>query len=136
VGRRCTQADELGGYQIPVGMNVVVPIFHFHWHPKFWAEPTQFDPSRFAPDRRPQADSMNYFPFGAGPRSCVGNHFALQELTIMTVLFFRHFHFHLEPGFKVEPDPLITLRPKQGMRMTLRPRTPALARATARDADA
>ncbi len=62
---------------------------------------------------------MTYFPFGAGPRSCVGNHFALQELTIMTVLFYRHFRFRLPSGFKVEPDPLITLRPRHGLKMTL-----------------
>jgi cytochrome P450 len=62
---------------------------------------------------------MIYFPFGGGPRSCVGNHFALQELLIMTVLFFRHFHFQVAPGSRVEPDPLITLRPKYGMNMVI-----------------
>jgi len=60
---------------------------------------------------------MIYFPFGAGPRSCIGNHFALQELAIMTAVFYRHFTFRLEPGFPIAPDPLITLRPKHGMRM-------------------
>jgi cytochrome P450 len=60
---------------------------------------------------------MIYFPFGAGPRSCIGNHFALQELAIMTAIFYRHFSFRLEPGFAVAPDPLITLRPRHGMRM-------------------
>lgn len=117
VGRRCTQDDKLGGYQIPKGMNVVVPIFHYHWNPQFWTEPKQFDPDRFAPERRPSPDSMIYFPFGAGPRSCIGNHFALQELVIMTALFYRRFTFRLEPGFIVEPDALITLRPKHGMRL-------------------
>jgi cytochrome P450 len=117
VGRRCTQEDDLGGYQIPVGMNVAVPIFHFHWNEKFWPEPRRFDPSRFSAERRPAPDAMTYFPFGAGPRSCIGNHFALQELIIMTVLFYRRFTFSVEPGFIVEPDPLITLRPKYGMRL-------------------
>jgi cytochrome P450 len=122
IGRRCTEADQLGGYEIPAGMNVVVPIFHFHWDERFWAEPLRFDPSRFEPSRRPAADAMFYFPFGAGPRSCIGNHFALQELMILAVLFFRRFHFQVEPGFKVEPDPLITMRPKYGMRLTVHPR--------------
>jgi len=117
IGRRCTEPDELGGCQIPVGMNVVVPIFHFHWNARFWPEPQKFDPSRFSPPTRPSPEAMVYFPFGAGPRSCIGNQFALQELTIMTVLFYRHFVFRLQPGFKVEPDPLITLRPRYGMRM-------------------
>ncbi|MHA3775558.1 cytochrome P450 [Verrucomicrobiota bacterium sgz303538] len=120
VGRRCTQDDELGGYHIPRGMNMLVPIFHFHWSERFWSEPQKFDPSRFSPERRPPAEPMIYFPFGAGPRSCIGNHFALQELAIMTIFLFRHFRFELEPGFVAEPDPLITLRPKHGMRMILR----------------
>jgi cytochrome P450 len=68
---------------------------------------------------------MTYFPFGAGPRSCIGNHFGLQELMIMTVLFHHHFQFRLQPGFAVEPDPLITLRPKHGMKMTVRLREPS-----------
>ena len=122
IGRRCTTEDELGGFRIPVGMNVVIPIFHFHHSERFWSRPEVFDPSRFAPDRRPSAESMCFFPFGAGPRSCIGNHFAVQELMIMTILFARAYQFRVDPGFKVEADPLITLRPKSGMRMMLRPR--------------
>jgi cytochrome P450 len=119
IGRRCTEEDELGGYQIPVGMNVVVPIHYFHWSERFWKDPHRFDPSRFSPERRPPPEPMIYFPFGAGPRSCIGNHFAMQELMIMTILFLRRFRFRLQEGFAVEPDPLITLRPKFGMKMHL-----------------
>jgi cytochrome P450 len=124
IGRSCSQADELGGYSIPIGMNILVPIFHFHWSERFWPEPRSFDPSRFAEERRPAPDAMTYFPFGAGPRSCVGNHFALQELMIMTVLFYRYFTFRVAPGFAVEPDPLITLRPKNGLKMLIKRRSP------------
>jgi cytochrome P450 len=123
VGRRCTEEDSLGGYEIPAGMNMVAPIFYFHWSERFWKSPEKFDPERFTPERRPAADSMIYFPFGAGPRSCIGNHFAMQELMIMTVLFHRQFKFQVEDGFKVEPDPLITLRPKNGMRLAVTRRT-------------
>jgi cytochrome P450 len=122
VGRRCTEEDELGGCRIPVGMNVVVPIFHFHWNERYWPEPRRFDPSRFSPERRPAPESMTYFPFGAGPRNCIGSHFAMQELMIMTALFLRQYRLETHPGFTAEPDPLITLRPKHGMRMRLRPR--------------
>ena len=125
IGRRCTEADEIGGFHIPAGMNVVVPIFHYHWSERYWKDPRRFDPDRFAPDRRPAADSMIYFPFGAGPRSCIGNHFALQELMIMTAMFYRHFTFRLETSFHVEPDPLITLRPRNGMRMVISSRPTA-----------
>lgn len=122
VGRRCTEEDELGGYRIPAGMNVVVPTFHFHWSERYWADPRKFDPERFSPERRPAADAMTYFPFGAGPRGCIGNHFALQELTILTVLFYRRLRFRVSPGFVVEADPLITLRPKHGMKMIVETR--------------
>jgi cytochrome P450 len=124
IGRRCTAEDELGGYRIPKGMNVVVPIFHFHWSDQFWPEPQKFDPSRFSPARRPPAEPLVYFPFGAGPRNCIGNQFGLQELMIMTILFHRHFQFRLQPGVTVESDALITLRPRNGMPMTLSARQP------------
>jgi cytochrome P450 len=119
VGRRCTEEDELAGFRIPAGMNVVTPIFYFHWSERFWKEPQKFDPGRFSPERRPPTEPMIYFPFGAGPRGCIGNHFAIQELMIMTILFHKRFRFKLEPHFKVEVDPLITLRPKHGMRMLI-----------------
>ncbi|MCW1922807.1 cytochrome P450 [Luteolibacter arcticus] len=124
VGRCCTETHELGGYQIAVGTNVLVPIFHFHWNEDAWENARDFDPDRFSAERRPPADSPHYFPFGAGPRGCIGNHFALQELMIMTILFHRHNSFRVEDGFKVEADPLITLRPKHGMRMVVSERTP------------
>jgi cytochrome P450 len=127
VGRRCTQADELGGYHIPNGMNVVIPIFHFHWSARYWSDPQKFDPSRFAPERRPAAIPMVYFPFGAGPRSCIGNHFAMQELMLMTIVLHRHYQFRLPPGAVIEPEPLITLRPRNGMKMLVQPRTRSFA---------
>jgi cytochrome P450 len=117
IGRQCNEADEIGGFDIPRGMNVVVPIIYFHWNERFWPDPRRFDPDRFQPSRRPSPEQMIYFPFGAGPRSCIGNHFALQELLILTAIFYRHFTFSLERGFRVEPDPLITLRPRYGMKM-------------------
>jgi cytochrome P450 len=117
IGRRCTEEDELGGYRIPAGMNVVVPIFHLHWSERYWKDAARFDPDRFAPEHRPPPDSFAYLPFGAGPRSCIGNYFALQELMIMTILLHRRHEFQVEPGFVVEPEPLITLRQKHGLRL-------------------
>jgi cytochrome P450 len=119
IGRRAGEDDEIGGFKIPAGTNIMVPIFHFHWSEKYWDEPRKFDPERFSPERRPAAEPMVYFPFGAGARGCIGNQFALQELVIMTAIFHRHLKFRPVPGFPVEPDPLITLRPKHGMRLRI-----------------
>ena len=120
VGRRCTQDDELGGFHIRMGTTLLIPIFHFHWGAKWSPEPLTFDPDRFLPDRRPSPES--YFPFGAGPRTCIGNQFALQELIIMTVTMLKRLRFRPVEGFPVEPDALITLRPKHGMVLATTPR--------------
>ncbi|WP_193214432.1 cytochrome P450 [Luteolibacter marinus] len=120
VGRRCVEDDELGGFRIKAGTTLLIPIFHFHSSPRWWDRPEKFDPDRFLPDRRPGPEI--YFPFGAGPRTCIGNHFALQELIIMTTAFLKRLRVLPDPGFKVEPDALITLRPKDGMMLRFEPR--------------
>jgi len=120
VGRRCVEDDELGGFHIRKGTTVIIPIFHFHWGEKWWDEPGKFDPDRFLPERRPGPEI--YFPFGAGPRTCIGNQFALQELVIMTVVFLLRLKFRPVEGFAVEPDALITLRPKEGMKLRVEAR--------------
>jgi cytochrome P450 len=120
VGRRCVEDDELGGFHIRAGTTLLIPIFHFHWSERWWDEPRKFDPDRFLPERRPSPEI--YFPFGAGPRTCIGNQFALQELVIMTAVFMKRFRVLPVEGFPVEPDGLITLRPKHGMKLRLEPR--------------
>lgn len=115
VGRRCVKDDELGGFHIRAGTTLLIPIFHFHWGEKWWDKPGTFDPDRFLPERKPSQEI--YFPFGAGPRTCIGNQFALQELVIMTVCLLKRLRFHSVEGFPVTPDALITLRPKWGMKL-------------------
>lgn len=117
VGRRCVKDDELGGFHIRAGTTLLIPIFHFHWGEQWWDEPRKFDPDRFLPERKPRPEI--YFPFGAGPRTCIGNQFALQELVIMTACMLQRLRFRPVEGFPVEPDPLITLRPKHGMKLAV-----------------
>lgn len=117
VGRRNYEDDEIGGYHIPKNTNVLMPIWYFHRSEKYWDEPLKFKPERFAPEKRNQIDRFVYFPFGGGPRLCIGNNFALLEMQIILITLYRQFRFELKPGFRVEPEPLITLRPKYGMMM-------------------
>jgi cytochrome P450 len=115
VGRRNIEDDEIGGYKIAKNTNVLVPIMFFHHSEKYWEEPEKFIPERFSPEKRNQIDRYVYFPFGGGPRLCIGNNFAMMEMQIILIQFYRNFHFSLKEGFEPEPDPLITLRPKNGV---------------------
>jgi cytochrome P450 len=122
VGRRNYQDDEIGGYRIPKNTNVLVPIMYFHRSEKYWDEPLKFKPERFAPDKKNSIDRYVYFPFGGGPRLCIGNNFALMEMQIILIQMYRKYKFRLQPGFAAEPEPLITLRPKNGMVMKIEKR--------------
>ncbi len=122
VGRRNIEDDEIGGYHIAKNTNVLVPIMFFHHSEKYWDEPEKFRPERFSHEKRNQIDRYVYFPFGGGPRLCIGNNFALMEMQIILILFYRNLHFAVKEGFKPEPDPLITLRPKNGMWMRIEKR--------------
>jgi cytochrome P450 len=119
VGRRNYEEDEIGGYRIAKNTNVLVPIYHLHRSEKYWTEPLRFVPERFAPETRNQIDRYVYMPFGGGPRFCIGNNFALLEMQIILILLYRKFSFTLKLGFVVEPEPLITMRPKYGMVMNV-----------------
>lgn len=117
IERRVIEEDSLGGYTLPAGSAVVISPYALHRHPAFWQEPEKFDPLRFAISP-PEA----YIPFGAGPRFCIGNEFAMMEAQLITVMVMQAFHLQPVPGHPVEPQPDITLRPRHGMKMTLRPR--------------
>jgi cytochrome P450 len=117
VGRRSINEDEIGGYRIDAQTNVLIPIVYLHHSERFWPEPEKFKPERFATETRNNIDRFVYLPFGGGPRVCIGNNFAMLEMEIILITLYRQFTFKLKEGFKVEEDPLVTLRPKNGMMM-------------------
>jgi cytochrome P450 len=117
VGRRNNEDDEIGGYRIIKDTNVLVPIWYLHRSEKYWSEPLKFKPERFAPENKHNIDRYVYFPFGGGPRLCIGNNFALLEMQIILIHLYRNYKFRLKENFKVEPEPMITLRPRYGMWM-------------------
>jgi cytochrome P450 len=84
-----------------------------------WPEPNRFRPERFAPERAETRPRFAYLPFGAGPRVCIGAAFALTEAIVMLAALARRFRPRLVPGQRVEPCGLITLRPRNGLMMTL-----------------
>ena len=87
-----------------------------------WDEPDAFDPDRFSPERSADRPKFAYVPFGAGPRQCIGNQFALMEAHLAVATLAQRYRLRLAPGHTVEPWPLITLRPRHGMPMIIETR--------------
>ncbi|PIB36871.1 hypothetical protein BFP72_16415 [Reichenbachiella sp. 5M10] len=118
--RRAVEDDVVGGVEIPRGKQLMINIYQLHHNSQYWDDPEQFRPERFA--ERNFKHKFQYLPFGAGPRFCIGNNFALLEITILLVQFVRA--FELKPlGEKARAfNPLLTLRPEAPIELELVPR--------------
>ena len=128
VHRKAATNTTVGGLSLPEGSFVLVGTYNLHRHPAFWKDPEQFLPERWLDDERPAA-RYAYLPFGAGPRACVGIHFASVEGPLLLALIGRHYDLHLAQE-RVEPQLMVTLRPKGGIKMTIAPRqAPAISSA-------
>ena len=91
LGRLTEIEHEIGGYSIPAGAFVSVSQFATHRHPQFWHDAEAFDPTRFTPERERERHPYAYFPFGGGPRACIGSHFAMLEATIAVAVLLQRF---------------------------------------------
>jgi cytochrome P450 len=120
--RQALADDTVGGYRLPRGWLAFVIPYVLHRHPALWDEPETFDAERFSAERSADRPKFAYLPFGAGPRQCIGNQFALIEAHLIVATLAQRYRLHLVPGHNVEPWPLITLRPRFGMRMTIESR--------------
>jgi cytochrome P450 len=112
LGRLSVTENEIDGYLIPAGSYVVVSQFATHRHPQFWDHAEAFDPSRFTLEREEVRHPHAYFPFGAGPRACIGSHFAMLEATIAVALLLQRFQIRAEPRRVPLDTEGITLRPR------------------------
>ena len=121
ISRNTIADDEIGGYRIPRKTSVIICSFITHRHPAFWENPDRFDPERFSPARAEGRPNFAYLPFGGGPRICIGNGFAMTEAQLVMATVAQRYRLGLAPAYPVELHPLITLRPRHGMRMTLHP---------------
>ena len=119
VGRHGLQADEIGGYTTPKGAYVLLIQYVTHRHPGFWERPDAFEPERFSAARSADRPRFAYFPFGGGPRLCIGAQFALTEAQLILATILSRYDMHLAPGARVVPEPLVTLRPRGQLLMTL-----------------
>ena len=127
--RQALSDDTLSGFRLPRGWLAFVVPYALHRHPRYWQNPESFDPERFSPERSADRPKFVYLPFGAGPRRCIGDQFALIEIHLTLATFAQSYRLQLVPGHKVDPWPLITLRPRFGMPMIIERRQSVSANA-------
>lgn len=119
MGRLAMEDDVIDGYAIPKNSIVFLSPYVTQHQAEYWSEPEKFNPDRFLPENFSKQHRYSYIPFGAGPRQCIGNHFAMMEMQVILAMILQKYHLSLAPGHEVAMDPQITLRPKDGMKMQL-----------------
>ncbi len=122
IGRRAIADYEVANYRVPKGSIVLVSQWVMHRDPRFFPDPGRFDPDRWTDEARAARPRLAYFPFGAGPRICIGEQFAWMEGVLLLATLARRWRPRLAPGHRVGLQPSITLRPLGGMKMVLEPR--------------
>jgi cytochrome P450 len=119
LGRQAARATEVAGHPIAPGVIVIMPTWVVHRDARWHDEPETFRPERWADDAARRLPRFAYFPFGGGPRQCIGNTFATMEAVLILAAIAQRFRLTLVPGPPVEPRPYITLRPEPGIRVRL-----------------
>lgn len=124
-GRVPTADTTIGDYPVKKGTMLFISPYAMHHHPAYFSEPERFDPQRFTPENEKNIPRYAYFPFGGGPRICIGNSFAMMEAKLILAAMAQKYRFSLDPDQVVEPIPLVTVAPKYGLKMQAVPRAAA-----------
>ena len=111
ISRFCVNDDQIGGYDIPAGNTVFCSPWATHRHPELWNKPEEFDPERFTPEREKARSRYAYFPFGGGPRACIGQYFSMLEAVMVVAMLLQQYRITTPPG-PVKLFTGITLRPQ------------------------
>jgi len=119
LGRLAMEDFEIGGYMVTKKSLVLMSQYVMHRDPRYFAEPFKFNPERWTSEARESRPQFSYFPFGGGPRRCIGEGFAWMEGILLIATIARQWQMRLVPNHPVVLKPVITLRPKHGMRMTV-----------------
>ncbi len=122
IGRMAKEAFELDGVEIPPKSIILLSPYIVQRSAQWYPDPLRFDPERWTPEAREARPKFAYFPFGGGSRMCIGERFAWMEGTLLIAAIAQKWRLRLAPGHPVEELPLITLRTRHGMRMTVEPR--------------
>jgi len=122
MARLAIEDHELAGYPVPKGTGIAAVTYIVHRDPRWYENPEEFFPERWQGDLLKKIPRFAYFPFGFGPRQCIGNAFALMEATLVLATIAQHFRFTLLPNHPIVPLPSITLRPRHGLHVQLHSR--------------
>lgn len=122
VGREPIADMELAGYRCPRGTTILMPQAVVHRDPRYFSDPDTFQPDRWRGDFEKQLPKCAYFPFGGGPRTCIGNTFAMVEMTLVIAMIAQRFQFQIVPGQTITPSLQFTLRPNPGVMAMMTPR--------------
>jgi cytochrome P450 len=122
IPRNVIEEDEIDGYRVKPGDVVLLYFWATHRHREFWPDPEFFDPDRFSVARSKERNSWSYLPFSGGPRTCIGNMFALVEASILVAQLLNRFDVEVLPCADVKPVALATMRPSRSVRIVLRRR--------------
>ncbi|WP_096200738.1 cytochrome P450 [Bacillus sp. FJAT-45350] len=123
IGRKVDKDVEIEGHHFKRGDMILISQYVMHRKPEYFENPNSFIPERFEKEQRKKLPEYAYFPFGGGPRVCIGNHFAMMEAVLVIATIARRFRLKLaEEPKKVKPQPVITLRPKHGLQMFIEER--------------
>jgi cytochrome P450 len=122
MGRAAIEEDVVGGYRIPAGGTVFVCPFVTHRDPRFWENPEGFDPDRFSPEKVAARPKFAYFPFGGGPRVCIGDSLAKMQMQIIVAMIAQRYRLDLAPSLRIGLAPKMTLVPRNRVQVTAHPR--------------
>lgn len=120
--REALAEDEILGYRIPSGAGVMIIPYVVHRDPRFWEKPEVFDPERFSEERAANRHKYAYIPFGAGPRKCIGNTFALVEAQLILATVLQRYRVRVQPDYEIVPEAVFSLRVKGGLPVYVEPR--------------
>ena len=123
ITRKAEQRDQLGDYVLPPNSVVVLSPYVTHRHPALWDEPDRFMPERWSSERVRTRPPFTFFPFGGGPRLCIGHGFAIMEAQLIVAMVAQRYQLRVVPDHRVEPEPMITLRPRNGVPVVLQERS-------------
>ncbi len=119
IGRQGLKEDKLGEYTLPALCTYGIPVYVIQRSKTYWKDPDDFIPERFNEENIGSIPKFAYFPFGGGPRLCIGQMFAIYEMQIAMYVLWKHFDFSLKENFHLEIEPLITLRTKKPIMMKI-----------------